>query len=251
MSHPPAEFPFWVNSSVHTALPWVTHSNKSSHRHAIHCGLVGLALALGGFLISLQHFFHTPNLFQLPLKTTLHAAHPHMCISTLVPKGVLCTIGMSVLSSVSSLHPTHTMCTVPIHEVPTYAHWPSSHPSMVGAPLCAHHTPPINLRQYSALHPHLCTCSEPGCTATFGHACPTMFPIAWRNFHHKPALVASVILWLEYLLCAHHLPSTSGNIPHCTCTRTPTPSPAALPHWDVPVHPCFPLPGGIFTTNQP
>src|SRR5258705_373763 len=70
-------------------------------------------------------------------------------------------------------------------------------------------------------------------------------------FHHKPALVAPFILWLEYLLCAHHLPSTSGNIPHCTCTRTPTPSPAALPHWAVPVHPCFPLPGGIFTTNQP
>ena len=178
--------------------------NKPSCRHAIHCGLVGLALALGGFLISLQHFFHTPNLFQLPLKTTLHAAHPDMHISTLVPKGALCTIGMSVLSPVSSLHPICTMHTVPIHEVPTYAHWPSSHPSMVGAPLCAHHTPPINLWQYSALHPHPCTRSEPGCTATFGCACPTMFPIAWRNFHHKPALVASVILWLEYLLCAHH-----------------------------------------------
>src|SRR5260221_9314804 len=102
MSHPPAEFPFWVSLSVCTAPPWVTHSNKSSHRHAIHCGLVGLALALGGFLISLQHFFHTPNSFQLPLKTTLHATHPHMCISTLVPKSVLSTIGISMLTSVSS-----------------------------------------------------------------------------------------------------------------------------------------------------
>src|SRR5260221_7292086 len=53
------------------------------------------------------------------------------------------------------------------------------------------------------------------------------------------------------LLCAHHLPSTSGNTPHCTCTCTPAPSPAALPHLDMPVQPCFPLPGGIFTTNQP
>src|SRR5258705_10647170 len=119
-----------------------------------------------------------------------------MRISTPVPKGVLCTIGMSVLSSAFGLHPTRTMCTVPIHEVPTYAHWPSSHPSMVGAPLCAHHTPPINLWQYSTLHLHPCTCSETGCTATFGHA--------WRNFYHKPALVAPFILWLEYLLCAHH-----------------------------------------------
>src|SRR5258708_31121386 len=63
--------------------------DKPSCRHAIHCGLVGLALALGGFLISLQHFFHTPNLFQLPLKTTLHATHSCMSISTLFPKGVL------------------------------------------------------------------------------------------------------------------------------------------------------------------
>src|SRR5260370_19444721 len=121
------------------------------------------------------------------------------------------------------LHPICTMHTMPIHEVPTYAHWPSSHPSMVGAPLCAHHTPPINLWQYSTLHLHPRTHSEPGCTATFGCACPTMFPIAWRNFHHKPALVASVILWLEYLLCAHHLPSTSRNIPHSTHTHPPPP----------------------------
>src|SRR5260370_20934562 len=63
---------------------------------------------------------------------------------------------------------------------------------------------PINLWQYSTLHLHLHTHSEPSCTATFGHACPSMFPIAWRTFHHKPALVASFSLWLEYLLGAHH-----------------------------------------------
>src|SRR5260370_26300223 len=74
---------------------------------------------------------------------------------------------------------------------------------MVGVPsMCP--PPPINLRQHSTLHPHLHTCSEPGCTATLGHACPSMFPIAWRNFHHKPALLAPFILWFEYLLCAHH-----------------------------------------------
>src|SRR5258708_19386412 len=134
------------------------------------------------------------------------------------------------------------MHTVPIHEVPTYAHGPSSPPSMVGAPLCASHTPPINLWQYSTLHLHLCTCSEPGCTATFGCACPTMFPIAWSNFHHKPALVASIILWLEYLLCAHHLPSTSGTIPPSTCTSAPTPAPPPLPPSTIPPHPSSPFP---------
>src|SRR5260221_684306 len=133
------------------------------------------------------------------------------------------------------------MRTVPIHKVPTYAHWPSSHPSMVGAPLCAHHTPPINLWQYSTLRLHLCTHSEPSCTATFGCACPTMFPIAWRNFHHKPALVASVILWLEYLLCAHHLHSTFFKILHCPHNPTPTPPLPSLPYLPPPVPPCSPL----------
>src|SRR5258707_4891815 len=74
---------------------------------------------------------------------------------------------------------------------------------MVGVPSMSP-PPPINLRQYSTLHPHPHTRSEPSCTATLGCAHPSMFPIAWRNFHHKPALVASSILWLEYLLCAHH-----------------------------------------------
>src|SRR5258708_8278931 len=68
--------------------------------------------------------------------------------------------------------------------------------------------PPINLWQYSTLHLHLHTHSKPGCTATFGHAHPSMFPIAWRNFHHKPALVAPFILWLANLLSPHppHFP---------------------------------------------
>src|SRR6266436_2843615 len=87
--------------------------------------------------------------------------------------------------------PTHT-CASP--------HWS---PRVFGAlTMCP--PPPINLWQYSAPHLHPCNCSEPGCTATFGCACPSMFPIVWRTFHHKPALVASFILWLEYLLCAHH-----------------------------------------------
>src|SRR5258708_34580336 len=73
---------------------------------------------------------------------------------------------------------------------------------MVGVPsMCP--PPPINLRQYSTLHLHPCTCSEPSCTATLGHAHPSMFPIACRTFHHKPALVPSFILCLDYLLCSH------------------------------------------------
>src|SRR5258708_12464589 len=110
-----------------------------------------------------------------------------MRISSRVAEGVLYTVGMSVFSSVSGLHPIHTMHTMPKHKVPAYAHWP-----------------------------------------------------------YRPPLV-----WLVHSLCAHHLPSTSGIILHCTRTSAHTPSPAALPHLDVPVHPCFPLPGGIFTTTPP
>src|SRR5258708_3547734 len=117
---------------------------------------------------------------------------------------------------------------------------------MVGVPsMCP--PPPINLWQYSTLHLHPHTCSEPSCTATLGHAHPSMFPIAWRNFHHKPALVAPFILWLEYLLCAHHthfpifqLPGTHvGPLfcqpgPFTACTPACTPFCAPL---------CFTFPG--------
>src|SRR5260221_8988918 len=119
-----------------------------------------------------------------------------MHISTPVPKGVLYTVGMSVLSSVSGLHPICTMRTMPNHKVPAYAHWPLEAPSCLVGALTMCPPPPINLRQHSALHPHLHAHSEPSCTATFGCACPSMFPFAWRNFHHKPALVAPIILWL-------------------------------------------------------
>src|SRR5258708_16403032 len=97
--------------------------------------------------------------------------------------------------------------------------------------------PPINLWQYSTLHLHPCTHSEPGCTATFGYAHPSMFPIPWRTFHHKPALVASFILWLEYLLCAHH---THFSILQLPGTHVDPCRPAFLPTW--PLH-------GLHTTS--
>src|SRR5258708_21949899 len=88
--------------------------------------------------------------------------------------------------------------------------------------------PPINLWQYSTLHLHLHTHSEPGCTATFGCAHPSMFPIAWRTSHHKPALVAPIILWLEYLLCAHN---TNFPIFQFPGTHVDPHRPAFLPTW--------------------
>ena len=143
------------------------------------------------------------------------------------------------------LHPNHTMHIVPIHKVPTYAHQLNSLLPMVGAPLCAHHTP--SHQPLAIFHTCTCTCSKPGCTATFGCVHPSMFPIAWRTFHHKPALVAPFILWLEYLLCAHHthfpifqLPGTHADPLFCqpgpfmACTPPCAPFCAPL---------CFTFPG--------
>src|SRR5258707_6904405 len=151
-----------------------------------------------------------------------------MHISTPVPKGVLYTVGMSMLSSVSGLHPICTMRTVPNHKVPAYAHWPLEAPSCLVGALTMCPPPPINLWQHSTLHPHLHAHSEPSCTATFGRAHPSMFPFAWRTFHHKPALVAPIILWLEYFLCAHHT-----NFPKFQLlgTHVDLHRPAFLPTW--------------------
>src|SRR5258708_29817265 len=95
---------------------------------------------------------------------------------------------------------------------------------------CTHYVPPppINLWQHSTLHLHLHTHSEPGCTATFGCAHPSMFPIAWRTFHHKPALVAPIILWLEYFLCAHHTKFPNFQL---LGTHADPHGPAFLPTW--------------------
>src|SRR6266436_4353752 len=161
----------------------------------------------------------SPVFQQLP--TQAHASHTS-------PQGVLCTIGMSMWSGVFGFTQSTPCAPCQITKSP-HMHTGST----AFFPWLVHHYVPtihlpINLWQYSTLHLHLHTCSKPSCTATFGCACPSMFPIAWRTFHHKPALVASFILWLEYFLCAHHT-----NFPNFqlldTCTDPP--GPAFLPTW--------------------
>src|SRR5260221_1257623 len=160
-------------------------------------------MGIGRILLSPQYFFHTPNLLQLPLN------HPPCCPPTHAhlhtsPRGCFVHrwnvhVELCVWPPPNPHHAHRAktqspcICTLAL-EAPS---------CLVGAlTMCP--PPPINLWHHSALHPHLHTHSEPGCTATCGHACPSMFPFAWRNFHHKPALVAPIILWLEYFLCAHH-----------------------------------------------
>src|SRR5260221_13933509 len=184
-------------------------------------------MGIGRILLSPQHFFHTPNLLQLPLN------HPPCCPPTHAhlhtsPRGCFVhhwnvRVELCVWPP-PNLHHVHCaksqspcICTLAL-EAPS---------CLVGAlTMCP--PPPITLQQHSTLHPHLHAHSEPGCTATFGHAHPSMFPFAWRNFHHKPALVAPIILWLEYFLCAHHTIFPNFQLPG---THADPPRPAFLPTW--------------------
>src|SRR5260221_1900069 len=153
-------------------------------------------MGIGRIVLSSQHLFHPPNLLQLPLNHP--PCHPptHVHLHT-SPQGcfVPCWNVHVELCVQPPLNPHHAHCVK--SQSPcmcTLAQQPSSLSTLaleapfwlVGAlTMCP--PPPINLQQYSALHPHP---------------------------------------------CAHAL------------------SLAALPHLDMLIHPCFPFPGGLFTTNQ-
>src|SRR6266436_1074457 len=82
--------------------------------------------------------------------------------------------------------------------------------------------------------------------------CPCgVVSLASPNLHHAhcaksqsphictPAQQPSSHGWCTIMCPPYTFPSTSGNIPHCTHTCTHALSLAALPHLDMPVHPCF------------
>src|SRR5258708_6616226 len=184
-------------------------------------------MGIGRIVLSSQHFFHTPNLLQLPLNHP--PCHPptHVHLHT-GPQGCF----------VHHWNVCVELCVWPPPN-PHHAHCAKSQSPCIctlalEAPSCSVGAltmcppPPINLWQHSALHPHLHAHSEPSCTATFGCAHPSMFPIAWRTFHHKPALVAPIILWLEYPLCAHHTNFPNFQLPG---THADLHRPAFLPTW--------------------
>src|SRR5258708_13385979 len=70
---------------------------------------------MGRNLLSLQHFLHTPNSLQLPLKTMHHAAHSGMHIPYWSPR-VFCAPLECPCGALSSASPN-----------PHHAHWPNSH----------------------------------------------------------------------------------------------------------------------------
>src|SRR5258707_1855994 len=101
---------------------------------------------MGRNLLSLQHFLHTPNSLQLPLKTMHHAAHSGTCIPYQSPR-VFCApleCPCGALSSATPCTPGQFTKSLHMHTSLT-AIFP-----MDGAPLCAHHTPfPSTFCQFS------------------------------------------------------------------------------------------------------
>src|SRR5260370_10402209 len=238
MLHPPAEFPLWVNSSVCSAPPWVTCSDKPSCRHTICCGIVGLALAWGKFAKFTTLFAH-PQLAPATTKNhtpccPLRHAHPIP-----VPKGVLCTIGMSMWSTVFSFTQS-TPCTLGQFTKSLHMHTGlTAIFPMDGAPLCAHHTPfPLTFCQFS------CTQALPHMFQIQSHCCiwmqlPTLSPTSWSDSASTPAPEAH-----------HHSPATPGNV-SLTHMCAPPSLARSCCIWTRPSVPAIPAPGAVWPTTGP
>src|SRR5258708_31746535 len=166
---------------------------------------------MGRNLLSLQHFLHTPNSLQLPLKTTpccpLRHTHP-----ILVPKGVLCTIGMSMWSTV--------FCSTQSAPCTLYQFMKSLHMhtglSATFPWLVHHYVPTIHpFHQHFVNFPtprHCHTCSESGHITAFGCSCPPCHPHPGVTpLQHWPRGPSFGRL-AHSLEAHHHSPATPGNI---------------------------------------
>src|SRR5258708_21202427 len=131
------------------------------------------------------------------------------------------------------------MRTVPIHKVPAYAHQPISHLPMVGAPLCAHHTPfPLTFCQFS--HTQVLPCMF----QIRSHHCiwmqsPTLSPTVWSDSASTLAPEAH-----------HHSPATPGNV-LLMCTHPPPSLARSCCIWTHPSVPAIPAPGAGWPTTAP
>src|SRR5258708_32235217 len=89
---------------------------------------------------------------------------------------------------------------------------PTTHQPL--ATFCTASTPPHTLRAW--LHCHIWMCLS------------IHVSLCLEDFYHKPALVAPIILWLEYFLCAHHTIFPNFQL---LGTHVDPPRPAFLPTW--------------------
>src|SRR5258708_27835883 len=187
------------------------------------------------------------------------------CASHTSPQGCFVHHWNVCVECCLQLHPICTMCTMPIHKVPAYAHQPISHLSMVGAPLCAHHTPfPSTFCQFS--HTQVLPCMF----QILSHRCiwmqlPTLSPTVSSDSSSTPAPEALLLggwhthwrptttLQLPLAMfcshaCAHlHLcPDRTAFGPACLSLPFPH-----LPHFDLPLAPNPILPLASSTHSSP
>src|SRR5258708_11044773 len=124
-------------------------------------------MGIGRILLSPQHFFHTPNLLQLPLNPPPCCPPTHVHLHT-SPQGCFVhhwnvCVELCVQPPPNLHHAPHAKS-----QSPCICILALEAPSCLVGALTMCPPPPINLWQYSALHLPLLTHSEPGCTATFG-----------------------------------------------------------------------------------
>src|SRR5258708_36442856 len=133
-------------------------------------------------------------------------------------------------------------------------HWPQR-PSfqLVGAPIKCPPPPPISL--WYSVHAHTCAFRIQLHFHIWMHLSVFASHLGGL-FHHKPALVAPLFLWVGYFLCAHPTHSSFSNF--CTYMRThsgqPGPHLGSMPTctpFHAPPHTLHAIFSGVFLTPTP
>src|SRR5258708_7314396 len=140
--------------------------------------------------------------------------------------------------------------TMPIHEVPAYAHWPNSHfPHGWCTIMCPPYTFPLTFCHFPAPR-HCHACSESGHIAAFGHSCPPCHPqpgvTPLQHWPQRP------FFWEAGTLIEGPPPLSSypfQRFAHMH-TSTSTSSHIAL-HLDLPICPCHSTTQGSLAHHWP
>src|SRR5258708_17758206 len=172
---------------------------------------------MGRNLLSLQHFLHTPNLLQLPLKTTHHAAHSGMHIPYQSPRAFCapleCLCGVLPLASPNPHHVHRANSQSPC--ICTLAYQPPFHSWCTI--MCPPYTLSIDILSIF-LHPLPCMFQIQSHRHIWMQS-PTLSPTSWSDPTSTLAPEALLLGGLH----THFRPTTTLQLPpamFCSCTCT-------------------------------